>query len=206
MTTSILPPNATTAERAIDDAIANRMPDPSVIANLFNPELCPESHLPWLAWALSVEDWNADWPVATKRLAIRQSIQIHEILGTRGAVERAIARVWGNADLHEWFDYGGAPYHFTVDLYIDREGFDVATASDLDRVIAESTNVRSVLDAIRMFLASHGSWHIAAATCGGEAVTLSPYLVTQIEQGGGMHYALGIQSVATTTIYPAGGI
>jgi len=64
---SLLPPNATALEHAADAAMA-RIADVNVpIRDLWNPDLCPEALLPWLAWALSVEPWDADWPVWQQR-------------------------------------------------------------------------------------------------------------------------------------------
>jgi len=88
---ALLPPNATAQELAIDGAIA-RIGDVEVpIANLWNPDLCPEVMLPWLAWALSVEPWDHDWPVWRQREVIKASIPNHRIKGTVGAIRQILS-------------------------------------------------------------------------------------------------------------------
>ncbi|TKA96910.1 phage tail protein I, partial [Cereibacter changlensis] len=56
--TSILPPNATKAERAFEAALAALCDLPVPVGQLWSPETCPAALLPWLAWALSVDDWD----------------------------------------------------------------------------------------------------------------------------------------------------
>ena len=95
---SILPPNASRTERAFDLAYAARLAAVrSVVPTLWNADTCPASLLPWLAWALSVDDWDADWPEQIKRTACRDAIDIHEHKGTPAAIKRALA-VRGHGD------------------------------------------------------------------------------------------------------------
>lgn len=76
------------------------------IATLWDPMNCPAGILPWLAWALSVDDWDADWPEGTKRNAIAASIAIHRRKGTPRAVKDALAAAgYGTAKLIERFGW-----------------------------------------------------------------------------------------------------
>ena len=55
---SLLPTGKTALETALEAATA---PDPALfdqVRNLWNPQTCPASHLPWLAWAVSVDYWD----------------------------------------------------------------------------------------------------------------------------------------------------
>lgn len=90
---SLLPPNATATERALEGALAARLQalQPKVLATLWNPATCPASALPWLAWQLSVDDWDEDWSESVKRAVIAASIDIHRRKGTVAAVRQAIA-------------------------------------------------------------------------------------------------------------------
>lgn len=63
---TILPPNATSLETALDGAGAVRIDAVQVpVGTIWRPEACPEELLPWLAWALSVDVWDESWPEAT---------------------------------------------------------------------------------------------------------------------------------------------
>jgi phage tail P2-like protein len=106
---SILPPNSTSLERAFEAALQEMCDLQVPVRDLWNPETCPDTHLPWLAWALSVDVWESGWPEEIKREVIAASIGVHRRKGTVGAVRRAIAAAGlGGAVLVE--DYGRKRY------------------------------------------------------------------------------------------------
>ncbi|WP_316347597.1 phage tail protein I [Desulfuromonas acetoxidans] len=152
MSNSLLPANATSLERDLETVTARVADIPIVVGTLWNPQTCPASLLPWLAWALSVDDWQSDWPEATKRAVLAESLLIHCRKGTPWAVERAlIAAGAPNATVLDWYRYEagpGEPYHFKV--VVDVEGTEVTaeTESRLLQTINRAKNVRSVLDGI----------------------------------------------------------
>jgi phage tail P2-like protein len=104
MTESLLPSNATDQERAIDLTTA-RVGDPPVpLRSLWDPETCPADLLPWLAWGLSVDEWQPSWPEGRKRAVIAASIEVHRRKGTRAAVVQAVAAAgYGDAEVIEFF-------------------------------------------------------------------------------------------------------
>jgi phage tail P2-like protein len=95
----LLPPNATPQERAISLA-ADRLPTVP-LKTLWTPQTCPEAQLPWLAWALSVDEWDATWPVETKRQVVAASIEQHRRKGTVGALRRALQRLGYEVEIDE---------------------------------------------------------------------------------------------------------
>ncbi|MBF9049883.1 phage tail protein I [Roseobacter sp. HKCCD9010] len=111
---SVLKPNATRHDQAIEQAIRKGTPDLTSVATLMNPDTCPSELLGWLAWAFSVETWEASWPEATKRAVIKRSIELHRLKGTIGAVRRALETLGYAIDISEWFEYGGTPYTFRI--------------------------------------------------------------------------------------------
>lgn len=103
MSQAMLPPNATPAELAVDAAVAARLDAIGVpLRTLWNPDTCPVALLPWLAWALSVEPWDNDWPEATRRSVIKAARQTHAIKGTPAAVRAVLtAAGYPNATIIE---------------------------------------------------------------------------------------------------------
>lgn len=87
----LLPPNQSTLEAALANAaaMAHR---PEVIATLWDAQRCPVDLLPWLAWALSVDEWDEAWTEAQKRSQIQGSIAMHRRKGTPWAVKQALGR------------------------------------------------------------------------------------------------------------------
>lgn len=75
----------------------------------------PEAVVDKLAYQVHVDYWDDSWPLATKRQVVKDSIRLHGIAGTRGAVEDVIDAVWaGGATVQEWWEYGGEPGTFQV--------------------------------------------------------------------------------------------
>lgn len=111
---SLLPFNATSYEYALESVTKRATLLPVDIAAVWDPIACPAELLPWLAWALSVDTWDSDWPEATKRALIANSVQIHRTKGTVSAIERVMDALGVAAELHEWFDYGGVPHTFRL--------------------------------------------------------------------------------------------
>lgn len=118
---SLLPPNATPQERALEDA-ADRVSDvPVPLRDLWNPATCPEALLPWVAWGLSVDEWNPDWTAAQKRNVIASSVEVHRRKGTIGAVRRVINSFGLGFAIREWFQKSpaGTPHTFTLLISLD---------------------------------------------------------------------------------------
>lgn len=102
--TSILPPNATRLERALERAGAIALGFDVPIADLWSPDRCPKPLLPWLAWALSVDVWDPSWPEEERRDVIRNSVEVHRRKGTVGSVRRQLAAAgYGDAEVIEQF-------------------------------------------------------------------------------------------------------
>ena len=110
----LLPLNSTLMERALATA-GDLGVDPEIIRGVADSARCPVDFLPWLAWAMSVEGWEAAETEEQQRALIRQSIPIHQHKGTVGAVRRVLKAVGVNAEFKEWTQIAGAvPYTFEL--------------------------------------------------------------------------------------------
>jgi phage tail P2-like protein len=116
MANSLLPPNATGLERALESAIAQISDVEIPIAQLVDPATIKFEWLPWLAWGLSVDTWDADWTEAAKRQAVAESIMLHRLKGTRLSVESVVSRFDDLIELVEWHEASprGEPHTFDV--------------------------------------------------------------------------------------------
>lgn len=88
----LLPRNSTPLERALSRT-AGRFNPPAVVPTLWNAATCPPAVLPFLAWSLSVDEWDHGWSVEKKRAVIAAARQIHQKKGTPQAVRTALASV-----------------------------------------------------------------------------------------------------------------
>ena len=89
---SLLPPSSTVLERAIEQTQARFSPA-MIVPTLWNAESCPTKILPYLAWALSVDEWDHGWSDAKKRAVILESRTIHQHKGTPFAIRRALTSI-----------------------------------------------------------------------------------------------------------------
>ena len=119
MDKTLLPVNATDLERNCEAILARASNLPVEINQIWDPENCPETLLPWLAWALSVDSWDSAWPVSTKRNLIAQSVHIHRTKGTVSAIERVLNTLGITAELTEWFESGGQPHTFNLTAWVN---------------------------------------------------------------------------------------
>jgi len=96
--TSLLPPNTTPLERRVSTVAADLERVSAPLQTLWDAQRIPANMLPWLAWAVGVDEWSRHWPEQTKRDAIDEAIPIRRLRGTVWAVRRALETL-GYADV-----------------------------------------------------------------------------------------------------------
>lgn len=113
-----------------------------------NLDTLPEAVIDALAWQYHVDDYDQDTYTRAQKVAlIRQSIDWHRRKGTPQIVEEVCSEVFASAKVREYWEYGGEPYHFKVEI----DGEDITDAALLDKLketIASVKNARSWLDDI----------------------------------------------------------
>lgn len=139
---SLLPPNSSALMRAMEQAVqVPALPVP--IRSLWNPASCPEHLLPWLAWSLSVDDWDAAWPLEVKRAVVASAIAIQRRKGTIGAVRTAVAAFGGAIALREWWEVAPPEQRGTFQLVLSLAAFGGAPSPEyVDAVIAAVTRAK----------------------------------------------------------------
>ncbi len=73
-----------------------------------------ETMLDALAADFKVDWWRPEATLEEKRSALKASWYVHKHLGTKSAIETAVADYLGTGKVEEWFEYGGQPHHFRV--------------------------------------------------------------------------------------------
>ena len=91
MSATLLPPNTTPLERRIADTTGIISELPSPLRQLWNPATIPADLLPYLAWALSIEEeWRFARSDQERRTLVATSIDLHRYKGTPYAVRRGM--------------------------------------------------------------------------------------------------------------------
>jgi phage tail P2-like protein len=152
---SLLPINASKLLKDLESSSLKASDLEALNRYITNPNLAPENILPWLAWAVSVDDWDDNWTLEVRRNVIRSSIKIHKKKGTIGALRSALeAFNYENITVEEWFNYGGAPHFFRVFFDVVEPGFDVGILPEVQKVINSTKNARSHLESLKAFLSA----------------------------------------------------
>jgi len=141
---SLLPPNVTPLERAAEQVMVRLESIPVPLSQLWNPDTCPAPLLPWLAWAVSVDHWEATWPEAIKRQLIRSALSVARHKGTAASMREVIASFGGSMHLVEWWqtDPPGPPHTFELILTLSGQDGSPTSAAFVDEVIAAVRRVK----------------------------------------------------------------
>jgi phage tail P2-like protein len=172
---NLLPSNATPQEVALAGAVASAVPVPVPNADLYNPALCPEALLPWLAWAFSLDEWSPEWTTEQKRQAIAASVYVHRHKGTVGALRKQLDALGYDLTLTEWHQLQpkGDPYTFGVDIEIHDVGFqDEDAFNQVITVANNAKNVRSHMTFLNMHTTRDGQIYSGGVAVAGETVSV----------------------------------
>ena len=110
----------------------------------------PAEVLDLLAWQFHVDFYDYDYSNEVKRELIRQSIAWHRRKGTPMAVEEMVSTIYSSAEVVEWWDYGGTPFHFKVNIY-GEEITDPAKLNNLRDSVFAVKNARSIFDGFEFY-------------------------------------------------------
>ena len=136
--TGLLPPNATPLERAVamlaEETIAG-LPVP--LNRLWSPWDCTELELAILAWSLSIDDWDASWPIAIRRARVAAAIDVQRTKGSLRSLNTVVNAFGGSLKLREWPETGGVPHTFELVLALGGQGEETPTEAVIDALMAD---------------------------------------------------------------------
>lgn len=202
---SILPPNATAVERAIDRASAaalERLPV-YLIRWVKDPDSCPLALLPWLAWEYQVDTWNINWSEQKKRDAIKRAHYIHRHRGTVAAVRHALVDSPFGTDIVEWFNQNpkGDPYTFRLNVYQNDLPVTEYDQQDLKLAVLRARNLRSWFS-VHVFGRLQGTSYAAGYMYATEKITPRFVPLQVVLSRYELNLAPGDAETVTVTILP----
>lgn len=115
--TGIAPVSASEVERGMDETSAARVTAlPTTLPQVaWDAERIPDTWLPVLAWALSVDLWNPDWTPERKRAAIRDAYAQHRLKGTPAGWKLVLDRIGAVYDIVE--RPNNVPFTATIEIF-----------------------------------------------------------------------------------------
>lgn len=130
-----------------------------------NIEELSETWLDVLAYDLHVDWYDYDYLIEIKRAIIKDSIKIHQKLGTKYAVETALRNVYKGASISEWFEYGGRPYYFKINIDTVGSSLTENAYVDILNKVQFYKNLRSHCDGLYIKLNGSSAQVKAEAGC-----------------------------------------
>lgn len=107
--------------------------------------------LDYLAVELRIEGYAQSQSLEVKRKLVKQAMAVTAKLGTAGAVQEIAAAIYDYAQVQEWFDYGGEPYHFRLRINSTFEDVETDKYQQVLERVAYYKNLRSVLDEVEYY-------------------------------------------------------
>lgn len=164
---SLLPPNATDAERAVEDAMRADI-DLSAIGTLRDPATCPAPVLPFLGWGRAISRWDPEWTEAETRAAVADAIPFHRRKGTPASVREVLDRFHPLLEITEWWQTSprGVPHTFQVRApaaNIPASFLTSATAAAIIRDVASVKPARSHFTFVQSLEAQALGWLASGA-------------------------------------------
>lgn len=202
MSDCLLPRNSTPLERALSNTRSENTNLKTDINILIDPHKAPVQFLPFLAWALSVDYWEHDWPEQVKRDMVAKSRSLHEIKGSVPALRKMLAIFGYTADFKYWYQQNppavAGTFEMTVNL--NNHGLDERREKEVTRLIDETKTKSRHISKLSFALASTGKVFIGGALFVGEDTIIYPYSPKQLTSSGSLKIAATLHIIETTTL------
>ncbi len=146
----------------IDAALKDIYPETAYPALISRIDELDSDTIDSLAWQWHVNFYDQNLSLNKRRALVKNSIRWHMKKGTKAAVEEMVQTVFESGRVTEWFEYGGEPYHFKIDLLSAPR----IVQEDLEkvvRVINSVKNTRSWLDSLGFIRESEGKQYYGIA-------------------------------------------
>ena len=200
----VLPPNRTELEAALEKLARRATETTTPLHRLWDAERCPLHLLPWLAWALGVDEWSSEWPEERKRAVVATALQVRRRAGTTGAVRTAVEALdIEGIEYSEWHEYGGDPGTYRITATLEERGMSQEQYDELVRVIDRASRLSAHLDPVGFEVVGRGFYQAASATQHGQVTTVRPHLTTEVVQRHGARAGSALRGVATVDLRPA---
>ncbi|MFC4403329.1 phage tail protein I [Gracilibacillus xinjiangensis] len=134
------------ASKAIDSTFFETTQYVDFVVILPKIDKLPEEFIDHLAWQMHVDFYEMDLPLKQKRELVKSSVLWHMKKGTPAAVEEVASVIFTDARVLEWFQYGGNPYFFKVEL--NHHTILNDDLSRLRKMIDATKNKRSKLESV----------------------------------------------------------
>lgn len=191
---------------AVEKELKDAYREAEKLANLHDVDNLPEPVLDYLLtqWHVTYDEGaGLATRIEEKRRLVKNAYKLHRIKGTKRALEMVLEMLNIRGVIKEWFEYGGEPHHFRIEIMeVTTKGLSDDTFSLLDRLIEQYKRKSAWLESIQIFLTGHAATSFSTAMLSGEEITVYPWQETNIESRGSAKLGSASISVETLTVYP----
>ena len=147
-----LPPNMQTDdEAAFCYAVENQMKKLVNLAMRLDVwsdlENVKPQHYDYIAACLRSLYYRSDMPDDQKLAIIKNTMLTYRYAGSVKGIEELLANLFKSADFIPWYEYGGRPYHFKLNVSGNP---DAETKRALEQILRKVKAARSVIDAVEI--------------------------------------------------------
>lgn len=132
-----------------------------------------EALLDILAFDFKIDWWDLNYSLEEKRKTFKGLWAVHRLLGTPQAVINAISAIYDGAELKEWWQYEGEPFHFSLIVDTGENLPDYSRVTAAVEKIKYYKSLRSVLDNIEFITNQQMRVYIGVATVKASDVVLT---------------------------------
>lgn len=127
-----------------------------------------EAVLDILAVQFRVDWYDTRYPIETKRRIIKTALEVRRYCGTEWAVQKALSSIYPNVKISEWYDYGGRPGYWRMNVDITDDGVIYYTPEEIEKRLGYARRCTAHLEHIIYIVEPHerSPAYIAAAPCG----------------------------------------
>lgn len=158
--------------------------------------------LEYLAWENHIDFWELATTRDAKLAMLAACYDAHRYKGTRYGMEQLFPLLGSSGNISEWYEYGGNPYYFRVDLIWQGRPWEEIQYDYVLDLITKLKNVRSWLDRLRVIPTSNGTTRTAAVAWSATTITVRPPITTEVSALGGPRVGVGCWATSTVTLYP----
>ncbi|MDR6348529.1 phage tail P2-like protein [Pantoea sp. SORGH_AS 659] len=197
---SLLPPSATNTEIRLAKARSGLSALAAPLRDIWNPDTCPVSLLPYLAWSRSVDRWDENWTESVKRKVVKDAFYIHQHKGTISAIRRVVEPLGYLIRVIEWWKTNDEPGTFRLDVGVLDTGITEEMYHELERVIADAKPCSRHLIGLSITLDANGTVPVAVASYSGDELTVYPYTPELISVGGPVYSGAAVHLIDLTEV------
>ena len=124
-----------------------------------------EAVLDILAVQFRVDWYDTSYPIETKRRIIKTALEVRRYCGTEWAVQKALSSIYPNVKISEWYDYGGRPGYWRMNVDITDDGVIYYTPEEIEKRLGYARRCTAHLEHIIYIVEPHerSPAYIAAA-------------------------------------------